>query len=70
MVPGKAGFRRHQDYKTSRLYPITVAKTKLSDGELGTVGRCADGALGDTLGEFKVEHRQIFVIFEETLQNL
>ncbi len=26
-----------------------------------TVGRCADGALGDTPGVFKVEHREILV---------
>ncbi len=35
-----------------------------------TVGRCADGALGDTPGEFKVEHKKMFVKFEETFQNL
>jgi hypothetical protein len=37
---------------------------------LPTVGRRADGTLGDTPGEFKVEHRRIFVKSWETLQNL
>ncbi len=35
-----------------------------------TVGRCADGALGDTPGEFKVEHVKIVVKSKGNLTKL
>ncbi len=38
---------------------INVALLGNSSSKMATVGRCADGALGDTPGECKIEHRKI-----------